>query len=169
MCQGDANTSSSARYRRRIVVIGFLVLLTGGLLLTWYMSGLSQTERRFLGTWTISHLSGGRIITFHADGTWTRQQTPLLGRSITGFWHVDDSELVLVFHSTKWVQRDRPFRYALVQLFDRDLIDFLTDSPQIVSIDANVIRFRGSKQDFEFIRFEPERRETSNLVQPTAP
>jgi hypothetical protein len=151
--QEQARNGTALNLRRWIVVAASAAPLIG-LLAVWSSWGLSADEQRFLGTWSILNSPGSLEITFDADGSWTRRPTQPPGPPFTGFWHVEDSQLVMVVHGSKWIQPDKPWRYTAVKLFDRQMIENLSDTLRIVSIDADVIRLRGLKNGIEYVRLE---------------
>ena len=147
-----AHDATAARKRRCIAIVGLLVLVTAGLI--WWTFALSRTERRFLGTWAMPGSAWQLVITFHADGTFTRRTGPL-GYPSNGYWYVDGSELVMVHRVCAWLQSGGRLRYTAAKVFDPKLIESVSENLEIMSIEADVIRLRGSKE-IEFIRTDSE-------------
>ena len=145
------------RKRRRTALVALLVSLAAGVLLAWWwMLSLSRTEQRFLGTWSVPGSPGDLVITFEADRTYTRHSTRPLGPPSTGYWHVEGSRLVVVHRGSRLLQRGGRIGYTAARLFDRNMASAMTDNFEIVSIEADTIRLRGSNNIIEFIRTDPQ-------------
>ena len=144
------------RKRRRTAIVALLVSLAAGMLLAWWwMLSLSRTEQRFLGTWSLPGSAWQLEITFHADRTFTREPTGTIGFPSTGYWYVDDSELVMVHRLGAWLKGGGRVRYTAARLADPKLVQSVSENLEIVSIEADTIRLRGSKNIIDFIRTDP--------------
>lgn len=145
-----------ARKRRRAAIIALMILLAGAIVLAWSMFSLTPTERRFLGTWSIPSSPDERVLTFHADGTCTRQVTEPLGPPETAYWHVEDARLVIVPRKSRWLQTGGRIRYEATRVFYPTMFESLADGFEILSLDGDTIRLRGSADEFQLIRLDPQ-------------
>lgn len=154
--------TTPARRRRRTALLALLVLAVAGLILNWWIFALSRTEQQFVGTWSIPGLPG-ELITFDADRTYTRHSTQPLGPPSTGYWYIEGSKLVAVHRRSRLLQRGGRIGYTMARLFDRKMANAMTEALEIVSIEVDTIRLRGSK-DIELTRTAPQRPESSKAA-----